>query len=104
MRTNIQTANLFATLGQGQGNATANTRMDQVAAVLAVAPRFSYARSERSIARASVRPCVGEFVAKRSIDAVKVRDQHAHLPRRLGDGLRQWHLGCRMSPAECSVS
>ena len=105
MRQRNQAANLFATLGQFQGNVTANTRMDRLALVLSDALRSIPARYERPIARAIVRPCVdGVVVVKRIRGAVAMRMHHARLPRLLGEGLRQWLLGSRLSPADCSVS
>jgi hypothetical protein len=105
MRNDNHAANLFAALGQFQGNATANTRMDRIARVLAIALVSSSARPERPIAKALAR-LYGD--AKRVVKymrvAVSVRRHAAHLPQLAGDGQALWLLGSRMSPTVCSVS
>jgi hypothetical protein len=106
MRNDNHSANLFATLGQGQGNATANTRKDRVARVLAYPQYSPSARPERPFAEAFVRFCLdAKRVVKGMHVAVSMRRQAAQLPQPLGDGLAQWLLiSSRMSPAVCSVS
>lgn len=105
MRNDNQSANSFAAFGQGQGNATANTRKDRFAHVLALAQYSASARPERPIARALVRICGGvKRVVKCMRVAVAMRGITAHLPHRLGDGPALWLPGSRLSPADCSVS
>ena len=106
MRNNNQAANLFATLGQFQGNVTANTRIDRDALVLTGALRSITARYERPIARRIVRASVYGVlsVVKRLRGAVAMRMHYAPLPRVVGAGPRQWLRSSRLSPAECSVS
>ena len=106
MRNDNHAANLFATLGQGQGNATANTRKDRFALVLACAQYSPFARPERPIAGTLVRFCLdAKRVVKGMHVAVSMRRHAAQLPHLVGDGLAQWLLiRSRMSPAVCSVS
>jgi hypothetical protein len=105
MRNDNQSANLFATLGLGQGNATVNTRKNRLALVLAYAQYSPSARLERPIARAFVRICGGlKRVVKCMHVSVFMRRHAAHLPRLLGDGPAIWLIGSRISPAVCSVS
>ena len=106
MRNDNQSANLFAALGQIQGNATANTRKDRDARVLACPQYSPVARPERPFAEALVR-FFGD--AKRVVKgmhvAVSMRRHAAQLPHLVGDGLAQWlQIRSRMSPAVCSVS
>ena len=105
MRNDNQAANLFATLGQFQGNVTANTRNDRVALVLTDALCSISARYERPIARRIVRVGVSGAigVVKRLRGAMAMRMHHAPAPRLAGNGPRQWLLSSRLSPAGCSV-
>jgi hypothetical protein len=105
MRNDNHAANLFATLGLGQGNATANTRTDRFALVLAGSQYSPCARPERPIARALVR-FLGDAkrVGQRMRVTVSMRGLSAHQPCLAGGGLAQWLIPSRVSPAVCSVS
>lgn len=109
MRNDNQTANLFANSGQGQGIATANTRVDRLALALTDALSSVYARLERPIARPPIARAIGPVVdgvtvVKRPWVAAKMRSFHAHFPRLGGGRLQQWLRGCRVLPVMCSVS